>query len=44
MVYSLGVDVCIVLKEKGGHLQAAGVTGPEEGGPLAPIPRVHLVV
>jgi hypothetical protein len=43
MVDSLGVDVCVVLKEEGGHLQAAGVAGPEEGGPLAPIPRVHLM-
>ncbi len=42
MVDSLGVDVRVVLKEEGGHLQAAGVAGPEEGGPLAPIPRVHL--
>ncbi len=43
MVDSLGVDVRVVLQEEGGHLQAAGVAGPEEGGPLAPIPRVHLV-
>ncbi len=42
VVDALGVDICAMLEEEGGHLQAGGVAGPQEGGPQAPVPRIHL--